>query len=788
MRDIRLASLAVVLAAGVGAAPLAATTRTVTNTNDSGPGSFRQAVLDSNAAPGLDVIEFAIPGSGVHTIPTASPITITDALFIQGYSQPGAAPSTSYVGDNAVILIELQGSGADGLVVTGGDTIMQGIALYGFDTAVQVSGLTDVVIEGNFIGVTAAGSAAPGNNYGITITATDGVDRIGDTSWAGRNVISGNAIAGIHLSDTKHKQIEGNYIGLGLDGFTAAPNGVGIRLDISESDTIGGPDITYANIISGNTTDGILVSGEQQILIQSNFIGTDTTGEGPLPNGGRGIRVEGGVDAGVIRQNQISGNAGDGLSFHYSLYFSNTSGIYVYANAIGTDGFGPSPGPIPNGGAGVWTQAAPSLAIGLNTIAFNRVGIWETAPTDQESVTFDQNQIFSNHGLGIVIGPDPKIVPNTPQGLWNFPFIEHGIIQNGTTTISGRYSGPPNIDASLQFFWSSDCAKMWPKQFDEGSLYLGAGSVSTDGDGNGSFSIELPFVVPDGVMTATATATVFVQQGGATVPTSHTSGFSQRVIFSVNPPSGDPAGASVVLAGTDLADGSNVFFGGTAASSIVNSATQISATTPVLAPGTANEVDVYDQNGLFGYLLLGFVADFLDVPPSNPVHDYVITLASDGITGGVGGGNYGVSSAVLRQQMAVFLLKAKHGTCYAPPPCKGTFADVPCPSTFADWIEALASEGITGGCGDGNYCPQGPVRRDQMAAFLLKAEHGSSYVPPPCAGTFADVTCPSLFADWIERLAAEGVTAGCGGGNYCPLAQNTRGQMAVFLTKTFQLP
>src|SRR5262249_59094439 len=97
----------------------------------------------------------------------------------------------------------------------------------------------------------------------------------------------------------------------------------------------------------------------------------------------------------------------------------------------------------------------------------------------------------------------------------------------------------------------------------------------------------------------------------------------------------------------------------------VDSATQISATSPVLVPGTASEVDVYDQNGLFGYLLFGFVADFLDVPPSNPVHDYVITLASDGITGGIGGGNYGVAQTVLRQQMAVFLLKSKHGLCYA---------------------------------------------------------------------------------------------------------------------------
>ena len=94
--------------------------------------------------------------------------------------------------------------------------------------------------------------------------------------------------------------------------------------------------------------------------------------------------------------------------------------------------------------------------------------------------------------------------------------------------------------------------------------------------------------------------------------------------------------------------------------------------------------------------------------------------------------------------MAVFLLKGKFGICYVPPPCTpGFFADVPCPSTFAPWIEALANEGITGGCGGGNYCPGNPVRRDQMAVFLLKAEHGSTYVPPRACtpGVFDDVPC-----------------------------------------------
>ena len=182
------------------------------------------------------------------------------------------------------------------------------------------------------------------------------------------------------------------------------------------------------------------------------------------------------------------------------------------------------------------------------------------------------------------------------------------------------------------------------------------------------------------------------------------------------------------------------------------------------------------------------IADFLDVISSNQFYSQVTKLVANGITAGVGGGLYGVAQSTLRQQMAVFLLKSKFGVCYVPPPCTGIFPDVPCSSNFAPWIEALAAEGITGGCGGGNYCPGNPVRRDQMAVFLLKAEHGSSYVPPPCTGVFLDVPCPSTFADWIEQLAAENITGGCGGGNYCPLTAVTRGQMAAFLVKAFSLP
>ena len=155
---------------------------------------------------------------------------------------------------------------------------------------------------------------------------------------------------------------------------------------------------------------------------------------------------------------------------------------------------------------------------------------------------------------------------------------------------------------------------------------------------------------------------------------------------------------------------------------------------------------------------------FGDVPCPSLFAAWIQQLAAEGITAGCAGGNYCPAAAVTRAQMAVFLLKTEHGAAYTPPACTGLFPDVPCPSLFAPWVEQLAAEGITGGCGSGvNYCPGSPVTRAQMSVFLLKLEHGGAYSPPACQNVFGDVVCPSLFAPWIEQLYAEQITGGCGG-------------------------
>ena len=181
---------------------------------------------------------------------------------------------------------------------------------------------------------------------------------------------------------------------------------------------------------------------------------------------------------------------------------------------------------------------------------------------------------------------------------------------------------------------------------------------------------------------------------------------------------------------------------------------------------------------------------FGDVPASYWANSFIERLYNAGITGGcsISPLLYCPLNPVTRAQMAIFILRGMHGSTYAPPTATGTvFSDVPVDSFGAAWIEQFALEGITSGCGSGMYCPDANVTRAQMAIFLLKGKHGSSYIPPVATGDFLDVPVGSFAADWIEQLAAEGITSGCGGGNYCPDTNVTRDQMAVFLVRTFNL-
>ena len=222
----------------------------------------------------------------------------------------------------------------------------------------------------------------------------------------------------------------------------------------------------------------------------------------------------------------------------------------------------------------------------------------------------------------------------------------------------------------------------------------------------------------------------------ATDPNGNSSEFSNDILFLRTSPGGDVTDVNTnQLYGHLFEPGVTVTVGGVPATNVVRiDSTHINADMPPLPPGSVNDIVVSNPSGSFGTRPNGWVAFFNDYGSGLSFLPDVIRLVANQITVGIGGGNYGFLDNIKRQQMAVFLLKAKHGICYTPPPCAGIFPDVPCSSNFAPWIEAMANEGITGGCGNGNFCPGNPVRRDQMAVFLLKAHRGADFVPPACTG------------------------------------------------------
>jgi hypothetical protein len=180
---------------------------------------------------------------------------------------------------------------------------------------------------------------------------------------------------------------------------------------------------------------------------------------------------------------------------------------------------------------------------------------------------------------------------------------------------------------------------------------------------------------------------------------------------------------------------------------------------------------------------------FTDVPTTGGVpYRAVETIVHRGITGGCATGLYCPEASITRAQMAVFVLLAREGAGYTPPACTtAMFSDVPASDPFCRWIEELARRGVVSGCNTGLFCPGAAVTREQMSVFLLRTLD-PALTPPACTTPmFGDVPASSPFCRWIEELARRGITAGCGGGNYCPTSPNTRSQMAVFLITGFGL-
>lgn len=313
----------------------------VTNTDDAGAGSLRQAIIDANQHSGLDTISFNISGAGVHTIAPASNFpAITDPAIIDGYTQPGAAPNTNgpAAADNAVLRIVLDGTGSnpnlgdgDGLVITGGGSTVRGLVINGFARAATGGGGRGILlqtkggnkVQGNFIGTDTTGTAAvPNGEEGVLIAnAADNI--IGGVDPAERNVISGNLSAEVVIQSASAtgNRIQGNLLGTDAAGTTAigSGNARGVLVDAPRN-TIGGTVPAARNVIAGHNSIGIDLRSNDN-AVQGNFIGTSLDGAAAIPNA-TGVfvvnssgNVIGGTSPGA--GNLISGNTFDGVQLAY---------------------------------------------------------------------------------------------------------------------------------------------------------------------------------------------------------------------------------------------------------------------------------------------------------------------------------------------------------------------------------------------------------------------------------------------------------------------------------------
>jgi hypothetical protein len=378
----------------------------VTNTNNHGTGSLRQAMLDANATAGADTIVFNIPGAGIHTIDLLIGLPeITDQVVIDATTQPG------YSGSPLVELNGASASSASGLVIKAGGCTIRGLAIGRFSGyGIWLNFSDNHIIQGNYIGVDATGTLRRANSTGILFSNSSN-NLIGGTSAAARNVISGNSFDGLAVTGTNNV-VQGNFLGTDATGTVALGNG------INGANISGSPAFTN-NIIGGTTPGaGNLISGNQRGIyifapgnsVQGNLIGTDVTGTKKVGNN-TGIDASGantligGTTPGA--RNIISGNLGNGVAF-------GGAGSRLQGNYIGTDITG--------------TLELGNLSYGV--VAGNSALIGGTTP--------EARNIISGNGGNISLGSNNSGLQVTVQGN----YIGTDVTGNVALTAPGPYVYP----------------------------------------------------------------------------------------------------------------------------------------------------------------------------------------------------------------------------------------------------------------------------------------------------------------------------------------------------------
>lgn len=367
------AGMLCVLLAGFFPSTASANIYQVTNTNNSGAGSLRQAIIDANNHSGLDSINFNISGcSGICTIQLASGLpAISSPVFIDGLTQSGAGAGDLWGGSGHTLLIEIDGSllsaSQNGFNLFADGCTIRGLVINQFPSnGILVMG-SDNTIETNYIGTDRYGVANLGNGgSGVRIVGGD-YNTIGGNGAGAGNLISGNDLHGVSIErnssdDAAGNIVQGNFIGTDVDGVQGIRNAeTGVIVSDATWNTIGGDGPNEGNLISGNSGYGVLISGKDTYnnTVQGNYIGTTRSGTVSvyeLGNGLDGVVIADGNNSTIGGDqsndaNLISGNGGDGIRVTGADAASND----LYGNLIGTDVNGSAS--IPNGGHGVRIQS-----------------------------------------------------------------------------------------------------------------------------------------------------------------------------------------------------------------------------------------------------------------------------------------------------------------------------------------------------------------------------------------------------------------------------------------------
>lgn len=468
---VSIVSLAWVLFAVV---PAKAATFTVTNTNNSGAGSLRQAMTDANATSGSDTINFSI-GSGYKTIaPTSALPPIIHPVIIDATTQPGwsNAPVIEISGHNA-------GAGALGIRITGGSgggsgSTIKGLIINRFNANGIFLDSSNNTIVGNYVGTSADGINGAGNGTeGIAIfssipgTSSNG-NTIGGTSAADRNVISGNR-SGVVINaqdggTTSNNVIQGNYIGTNAAGTGGIGNsGDGVLFNDSQGQgnltnnriggttgtTPGGACTGACNVISGNGANGVGIwhSDAQNNSVLGNFIGINAAGTGSIANGDIGVEINEAPnnrvgDGTANGRNILSGNHGAGLF----LTGAATAGSAIEGNYIGTNPAGT--GPIPNRKMGIGIGPSPGALGARNNVIGGTSGTTAGGACTgscnlisgnlQNGVLVIDASSFNNQFQGNYIGTNAAGTGGVGNGLDGIGVLEVPNTKIGNGTVEGR--------------------------------------------------------------------------------------------------------------------------------------------------------------------------------------------------------------------------------------------------------------------------------------------------------------------------------------------------------------